>query len=130
MNNELQHYGVLGMKWGVRRGKTTKAYQKASKKAAKIDKRILEQESEMNKRIAKADKKASSVLAREKSIAKAESKAREATAEYRKVLRKGERWYKAMEDTFKNTDVSLSSAQVEAGKRYAQTLRMYSMSRY
>ena len=31
-NDELMHYGVLGMKWGVHRGHTSKAYGKASKK--------------------------------------------------------------------------------------------------
>ena len=48
-NNELMHYGILGMKWGVRRGnranakgksgKATKYYSKAFRKASKaVDK--------------------------------------------------------------------------------------------
>lgn len=31
-NDELYHYGVTGMKLGVRRGNATKAYNKAIKK--------------------------------------------------------------------------------------------------
>ena len=130
MNNELKHYGVLGMKWGVRRGNTKRAYEKASKKAAKLDKRIREDEEYMNKKIAKADKKVGSRFASDKAQTRAVAKAREATSEYRKTVQKGRKWYEAMEKTFKDTDIKLSSEQVQNGRKYAQTLRMYSMARY
>ena len=39
MENELRHYGVLGMKWGVRRN-SSKTYAKASKKLSKLDKKV------------------------------------------------------------------------------------------
>lgn len=35
----LEHIGVKGMKWGVKRGKGSKVFAKASKKATRIDKR-------------------------------------------------------------------------------------------
>ena len=38
--NELQHYGVLGMKWGVKRN-PTKAYIKASKKRDRLNKWVV-----------------------------------------------------------------------------------------
>lgn len=34
--NELQHYGVLGMKWGVHRGRTEQAYEKVVSKKNKL----------------------------------------------------------------------------------------------
>ena len=36
--SELYHYGVLGMKWGIRRGNSANAYANASKKLTKLDK--------------------------------------------------------------------------------------------
>lgn len=35
----LEHIGVRGMKWGVRKGKGSKVFAKAAKKATRLDKR-------------------------------------------------------------------------------------------
>lgn len=36
-NDELMHYGVLGMHWGVRRGRTGQTIAKAQRKMTKLD---------------------------------------------------------------------------------------------
>ena len=128
--NELKHYGVLGMKWGVRRGKTAKAYQKASKKLKKLDDRVTEAENEVIKRSAKYDSALSSRFASTRRQEKAHRKVTEAAAGYRKSLRKANKWYKSMESTFANTDIKLNSEQVKQGKKYLQNLSMDSLIHY
>lgn len=40
--NELMHYGVLGMKWGVHRGNVSTAYGKATAKRKKLENRVVQ----------------------------------------------------------------------------------------
>ena len=57
-DGELMHYGVIGMKWGVRRGNTAKAYEKASKasyKAVKKAQKAQKWYSKMEKTFSKTD---------------------------------------------------------------------------
>ena len=123
-NGELYHYGVLGMKWGVRRGKTTKAYQKASKKLNKLDEKVTKAENKVIKRSTKYDKALSSMFATNHRQEKASQKVTKAAAKYRKRLRKANKWYKSMEKTFANTDIKMSSEQVAQGKKYLNNLSM------
>ena len=56
-NDELMHYGVLGMKWGVHRGHASKAYGKASKKLNKLENKVDKAEQKADKAMYKADKR-------------------------------------------------------------------------
>lgn len=128
--SELKHYGVIGMKWGVRRGKTAKAYQKASKKLNKLNDKVTEAESEVIKRHTKYDNAMSSRFASTRRQEKAHRKVTEAAAGYRKSLRKANKWYKSMEKTFADTDIKLASEQVELGKKYLHNLSMDTLVHY
>lgn len=57
--NELMHYGVLGMKWGVHRGNVAKAYGKASAKRKKLDNRVTQAKKAYDKAAIKANTGAS-----------------------------------------------------------------------
>lgn len=113
--DELMHYGVLGMKWGIKRGNVDKAYAKASKKLQKIDKSIQKNQQKARKLHKKTD---GFDIFRNYHTDKANRKTQKAVQK----MKKAERWVKNMEKAFKDTSVSLTKEQVAIGKKYADML--------
>lgn len=123
---ELKHYGVLGMKWGVRRGRTTKAYEKASKKVEKNQKKYEKLERKAQKRLLKVE----DAVGNRRKTGKATAKFYKAQHKANKQARKAKKWLNAMEKTFANTDIKLSERQVNLGKQYAEDMKRRSNSIY
>lgn len=120
--SELYHYGVLGMKWGIRKGRTEQAYTKASKKLNKLDRKVNKAEAKALKTRTKADAKMGSLFYSEKKARKAEFKAERKAAKVTRKLRRAQHWYKSMEKNFANTDIKLSQEQIAMGQRYVDRL--------
>ena len=129
--DDIMHYGVLGMKWGVRKGRTAQQYKeeykKASKKAAKLDDSYNNKEQKTMKLQYKADKKLNSIFASTESKKKAMQKLQESRRETYKAARKGNRWISNMEKSFSKVDIPLASSERELGKKYIETMRIYSL---
>ena len=122
-DDELMHYGVLGMKWGVHRGHASKAYGKASKKLTKLENKVVKAERKADKAMYKADKRSYGFFADSGRARKARSKARRLQSKANKYKYKTVKWLNNMDKVFANTSVKVSSDQRELGKRYMNSLK-------
>ncbi len=121
-SNELYHYGVLGMKWGVHRGRAKEAYGKASKKLSKISTKVEKFDAKSRKMIKKADAKEYGLFGSQKKAQKYRAKAAKNNYKSAKQMRKAVKWCNQMDKAFQGTTVKRSKAQIELGKEYVKRL--------
>ncbi len=111
----LEHIGVRGMKWGVKKGKSSKVFKKASKKAIRLEKRA----SKLTRRGAKLQYKG----AKWGNFAKIR-KGMRLSYKGSALAEKSRKWEAAMAKQLKDVKVSeLDPKHKEAGKQYLHLLR-------
>lgn len=150
MNDEeyLAHYGVLGMKWGVRRASnrlsnaTTNSErssanaslkrhsEKAGRKLERLSNKALKKQSNARNAMIKAEKSKYGLFANQAKYEKRKQKAEKQQFKANKSVAKAAKWYSSMESTFANTDYKVTDAQRRLGENFINSLNMQSELRY
>ncbi len=125
-SDELCHYGVPGMKWGVRRGRATQAYGKAVRKRQKLEDRSAKLQIKANKKLLKASKRLSTATSTSK-ITKAyklQAKGNKLALKSSKLKNKALKWQKKMDDVFAGYDIkTVPKKTIKSGKDFIDIIR-------
>lgn len=119
-NNELRHYGVLGMKWGIRKN-PTRAYTRAMHKKNKLSDKSDKLDLKANRKM----KKGTKLLARASSSVKIQKgynlvqQASSMSLKAAKIKKKGKQWTRHMNKAFSSYSVEkIPNGNIESGKNF------------
>jgi len=116
-NEYLAHYGVLGMKWGVRHD-PQRAYTKASKKVNRYKKRIEKNDSKAARNVNRAITKSAGIFRSEQKANKYINRSNKFKRRSLRTAYKADKWIKRMEKEFsKQSVVSLDQSVLDFGRQ-------------
>lgn len=123
----LEHYGVIGMKWGVRKD-PQRAYDRSGQKLQKLDSKISKGSDKAQRQMEKAWRKTNraqrAILFKGIKKWSASGQTNRAMKTYAKVqanTSKAMRWQKSREKVFKDTKVSNLNPEYERlGEKYSK----------
>ena len=108
----LAHYGVLGMKWGVRHD-PQRAYERASKKLNRLSRKSDRAYDKMTRQRKKSER-AAAVGMGNRSRGDHARKAGNYKRRAMRYAKRGSKWLKAMEREFANQDVVSIDSKLQA----------------
>ena len=118
---ELYHYGVLGMKWGVRHDKV-RAYEKASVKAKKNREKYDKAEKAERSLAYTISQRRMSPFKSVRNTSKLEKKLEGRNAKTIRRAQKGAKWYQQMSKEFGKVNMKISKDQSKELEMYVKKL--------
>lgn len=142
--NELYHYGVLGMKWGVHKARkfassgdaekrnavVAKIDTKATRKLQKLNAKYEKRQAKADRMYDKAERKSSSFLASKRSAEKAFKKASKYQFKANKAAVRGKKWYDRMTKEYRKANIPMTKENQEIGKELVRQVRANSRAMY
>ena len=120
-SEELYHYGVLGMKWGIRHN-PVRAYGKASEQAKKNREKYDTAKTAERATSYKISQRRMSMFKGRRNTMKLEKKLESQNAKTIRRAKKGAKWYQSMQKEFSNVNIKLAKGQKDELEMYLKEL--------